>query len=86
MKTFKQAKQDHLATLATLGWAVSPHLKVPHATSPDGATRLYFKPQAVYACGGKGRLGDARSLHCDPRKVDTATLCREGADLAGFLA
>jgi len=84
--TFKQATAAHLASLASLGWAVSPTtLKVPHATGPDG-TRLYFKPQAVYAAPNKGPLGSARSLHCDSRTLPTAALVREGIELARSLS
>jgi hypothetical protein len=53
LRTFAQAKADHLANLAAHGWRVVTHqlgrpLKVPHATSPDGRAILWFKPQAVY--------------------------------------
>ena len=47
-KTFVQAKAAHLAELSKRGWGVKPDLKVPHATSPDGKTRLWFKSQAVH--------------------------------------
>ena len=85
MKTFKQATTDHLATLATLGWAVKAGLKIPHATAPDGQTRLWFKPQAVYASRGSD-FGAARSLHCDTRTATTQALVAEAVDLANFLA
>ena len=84
--TFKQATNIHISNLTSRGWAVSPALKVPHATSPDGSFRLYFKPQAVYAAPGRAAIGQARSLHVDPRKVPTSALIREGRDLAAFLS
>ena len=87
MMTFTMAQAAHLSALAALGWAVSGNLKVPHATRRDGL-RLWFKPQAVLASRGTV-LGDARSLHCDPRADATHALVawaerfttRPGADL-----
>jgi hypothetical protein len=88
MKTFKQAQADHLAALAQLGWNVKAGLKIPHATSPDGLTRLWFKPQAVYA--GRGTdFGAARSIMgglMDSRTVATADLVTYGTRLAAGLA
>ena len=84
--TFKQATNIHISNLTSRGWAVSPALKVPHATSPDGSFRLYFKPQAVYAAPGRAAIGQARSLHVDSRTVDTEDLVSEGRALATFLA
>lgn len=70
--TYSAARAIHLATLARLGWTVAAHLKVPHATRNDGL-RLWFKPQAVYVSRGT-TLGEARSLHSDPRTESTASL------------
>ena len=84
--TYKQATASHIAALAALGWATSPALKVPHATSPCGSVRLFFKAQAVYAASGRAALGQARSLHVDSRTVDTEDLVSEGRALATFLA
>lgn len=48
-RTFIQARKEILDTLAANGWTLSDtHLKVPHATSPAGRYRLWFKAQAVY--------------------------------------
>lgn len=47
-KTFDQARAEILDHLQKLGWAVNPTLKIPHATSPNGHVRLWFKKQAVY--------------------------------------
>jgi len=69
-KTFAKAREELIAHLRATGWAISGPLKVPHATSPDGVTRLWFKPQAVYfSTGNSHTLGDARSLWVDIRKV-----------------
>lgn len=52
MPTYAQARQTLLAYLAQHGWSVRTDLKVPHATSPYGDTRLWFKAQAVYIVNG----------------------------------
>lgn len=40
--------------LQAAGWTLSsPTLKVRHATSPDGSTTLWLKPEVVLASGGK---------------------------------
>lgn len=65
-------------------WTLRRDLKVPHATSEDGSTRLWFKPQAVYA-GPATTLGDARSLHLDPRTTSTQKLVIWGIRLAAEL-
>lgn len=46
--TFDAAKEAVLGALEKQGWAVAKGLKVPHATSPDGKTRYWFKAQAVH--------------------------------------
>jgi hypothetical protein len=85
MKTFKQATTDLLAALTGMGWTVKAGLKIPHATSPDGLTRLWFKPQAVYAGRGSD-FGAARSITSDLRTVTAEWLAAKGADHAAFLA
>ena len=47
--TFKEAREVVLGFLKKRGWKVAENLSVPHATSPDGKVRLWFKSQAVYA-------------------------------------
>ena len=37
-----------LAGLKDAGWTVVPSLNIPHATSPDKTTRLWFKTRSVY--------------------------------------
>jgi hypothetical protein len=64
-KTYKQAQDGILQALHQAGWRVVAHLKIPHATSPDGTFRFWFKPQAIYFSTNKSRgswnFGDARS-------------------------
>jgi hypothetical protein len=49
-RTFLQARSEILDTLQANQWTLSDrHLKVPHATSPNGRVRLWFKAQAVYS-------------------------------------
>lgn len=63
-KTYKQAQAEIVASLVLAGWKVNTGLKVPHATSPDGRSRLWFKAQAIYLSQGSSHtLGDARSIH-----------------------
>lgn len=81
--TFQAAKAAVLSYLQREGWDVKPHLKVPHATAPDGELRLWFKSQAVYySWGNKHTLGDARSLHTDIRDVTPEEFVKE-ADRLG---
>jgi len=85
-ETFSDAKKRLLSGLRELGWAVKDRsaygetMKVPHATSPDGRFRLWFKPQAVWMSEvGRGishELGHARSLFVEIRGTDAADLAR----------
>lgn len=74
-RTFKVARQEILDHLNNAGWNISdPTLKIPHATSPDGTLRLWFKAQAVYYTKSnekKHKPKDARtvSYDLDIRKV-----------------
>lgn len=73
-KTYKQAQDEILTGLEKDGWSVKRDLKVPHATSPKGDFKLFFKAQAIYKTHGKGDLGNARSLHLpDIRQGDYST-------------
>ena len=81
MRTFKQAKADIWHKLQLMGWTMSATtIKVPHATSPSGRTRLWFKPQGIHwtrtSAYGTGThahaLGNARSSHADIRTFDKA--------------
>lgn len=80
--TFQAAKTAVLDYLQKQGWKVNPHLKVPHATSPDGELRLWFKAQAIYySWGDKHTLGDARSLHTDIRDMTPEAFAAEAERL-----
>lgn len=46
--TFQAARSAILDDLQRRGWKVVSGLKIPHATSPHGQLRLWFKAQAVY--------------------------------------
>lgn len=79
-KTYAQAQADIIAGLEKDGWKVKkigPNMKpmvVPHATSPMGDFKLFFKKQAIYMTHGDGDLGNARSLHLpDIRQGDYAS-------------
>ena len=76
LPTFKVARQNILGELQRSGWTVRAGLKVPHATSPSGRVRLWFKPQSVhYSEGVIHTLGYARSLtdrEIDIREVSPA--------------
>lgn len=65
-RTFLEARSEILRYLASQGWRVVGDLKVPHATSPDGGFRLWFKAQAVYFTeGNQHTLGGARTVSYD---------------------
>jgi len=73
-RTYAQAQAEILAHLRARGWTVRSDLKIPHATSPDGELRLYFKPQAVYYTqGNRHEFKNARSTWVsDIRKLTPA--------------
>lgn len=57
--TYAAAREKYFETLRALGWDVRRGsqvdgrlLKIPHATSPDGKIRLWFKPQALWVSYG----------------------------------
>lgn len=59
-RTYKQAQEEILAYLHGLGWSLpNQRLEVPHASSPDGTLRLWFKPQAVHYT----EIEDSRQRH-----------------------
>jgi hypothetical protein len=75
-ETYEQARKRILAEFGAAGWTTSsPSLKVPHATSPDGLTRAWFKPQAIHFTNvgphQRHELGNAHtvSYSLDIRKV-----------------
>ncbi len=61
--TFKAAKQAVMDHLEKQGWTVKRGLKVPHATSPDGDVKLWFKAQAIHHSHPSAGFGAARSVH-----------------------
>lgn len=62
--TFEEARNHLLVLLGRAGWRLSPALKIPHATSPDGNFRFWFKPRAILFSNGRGvtQFGSARSV------------------------
>jgi hypothetical protein len=71
-KTYAQAQEDLFKHLRKEMWAVVDHLAVPHATSRDGTTRVWFKKQAVYLdydVSGRVSFKNALSMHIDIRTM-----------------
>jgi lambda repressor-like predicted transcriptional regulator len=68
-RTYAEARDDIWAALQRAGWSMSlPSLKLPHATSPNGKLRLWFKPQSVHAtmsAAGRHEAGNARAISYD---------------------
>lgn len=64
MITYAEAHKQIKTELAARGWTLSAPLKVPHATSADGHTRLWFKTQAIHFTRSTTthKLNDARSV------------------------
>lgn len=81
--TFKQASQQLMVGLQQAGWSVSPQLKIPHATSPDGKVRIWFKPQALWVSPGTD-FKHARSMHVDMKRVDVPGIIQEARRGAQF--
>lgn len=76
MPTYPQAQAAIFSHLTSQKWTVNSKLKIPHATSPDGKLRLWFKPQAVHytydpAFRPTHTFGDARTIdyELDIRKL-----------------
>lgn len=68
-KTYAQTHKDFQEGLEKHGWKVQrankstgKALSVPHATSPDGQHKLWFKTQSVHLSGGGQTMGEARTL------------------------
>jgi hypothetical protein len=80
LPTYADAQASLMGYLKDKGWKVvdsklgykgKETMKVPHATSPSGDLRLWFKSQAVYFStkdGGHDMKG-ASSLHTDIRSI-----------------
>jgi hypothetical protein len=88
--TFRVARQRLLAGLEARGWRVARSLKVPHATSPDGATRLWFKTQAIYVNDpgtNPSAFSNTHSLVSDMRTLSgVADLLSRAGIRAGYAA
>ncbi len=93
-ETYKSARVRLLAELASLGWQVSPDLKIPHARNPAGTVALFFRPQAVYCAPIAGNAtaasvaSEAHSLWFETRSARVGDLisdaCRYCCDLLGY--
>lgn len=80
LPTFEAARRALFDALRAQGWSVVSGLKVPHATSPDGTRRLWFKTQAVYRTEGPPHsFHDALSTHTDIRFAPAAQWIAENA-------
>lgn len=68
--TFAEVRKVILEHLRKEGWKLVENLKIPHATSPDGETRIWFKAQAVYGNHGSNpnEFKNARSWISDLRE------------------
>jgi hypothetical protein len=67
-KTYKEASDFILTTLASSGWEVNKNLKIPWARSPylkKSDNKLWFKTQALY----KGQSSPNTSLHDDIKEI-----------------
>ncbi len=81
METFNEAKSRILSELGAAGWSISSlTLKTPHATSPNGDARLWFKPQAIWL----SYAGD--ELASDHRMTDIASAHSIVSDMRGVSA
>ena len=74
METYNEAEKRLLSELAALGWTVKAGLKIPHATSPNGKLRVWFKTNATYLSNDTHTFANARSLWCDRRDLPVANL------------
>jgi hypothetical protein len=82
--TFAAARNAVLDKLQKDGWKLSDRsLKIPHATSPDGQVRLWFKSQAVYYTFGNAHsMNGARSLHSDLRTMSPEDFVKDAEKFA----
>jgi len=83
-ETFAAARARLLRELGERGWRLSDrNLKVPHATSPSGYVRFWFRPQAIWASvssrarPGWHEMGRAHSLWMDMRGLPVDKLLSE---------
>lgn len=88
--TFRVVRDHLIAGLEAHGWRVAKSLKVPHATSPNGATRLWFKTQAIYVNDpgtNPSAFSNTHSLVSDMRTLSgVADLLSRAGIRAGYAA
>ena len=78
--TYAAARAALFAYLRAEGWKLDTSLKIPHATSPDNRTRVWFKAQAVYVHhDDRGRFDfkSARSTWLDIRAITPAQFAKD---------
>ena len=72
---FSDHRKNLLDGLRAKGWTVADGLKVPHATSPNGEARVWFKTQSVHLndTGTDPRsFANTHSLTSDIREIPDA--------------
>lgn len=52
------------------GWAVDRTGAIPHATSPDGKCRAYFRPRSIWVSPPPFSIRSARKVDDDPRHIN----------------
>lgn len=83
--TYEAARRAALDGLRAQGWTVRGELKTPHATTPDGELRLWFKARSVYlSIGAPHRFGFARSMHVDLRELRPEALAAKAQSVAAY--
>lgn len=81
--TFAAVQKRIFNEFAAEGWTMSsPTLKVPHATSPDGKCRAWFKAQSIYFSRGGGKH-ELNTAHSATQNFDLRDV-RPGAFVAWF--
>ena len=84
--SYKNAHAALLDELERQGWTLRRELKVPHATSPDRACRIWIRPQAVWVSRGPAHSqSQARSLHIDSRDHTPLALLDKAVRFAALL-
>jgi len=87
--TYLEARAELFKYLEDKGWKVNSTLKIPHATSPDGDVRMWFKTQAVWVsygdAHGRHDFKNARSIHGDIRRMKPEEVIADAKHTADFL-
>ncbi len=72
---FASAQKDLLETLEQESdWVVDRSGSIPHATSPDGKCRAYFRPRSIWVSPPPFSLRTARKVDDDPRRINWQVL------------